>query len=90
MKYCLIALMILAPLAARAASPEESYLGVRDRYIEKFNPAGNTGEISERTRKDEERARRSRTPAAEHHRAIASAGLSGTGEEQHRQSFFRG
>ena len=57
MKYCLIALMILAPLAARAASPEESYLGVRDRSIEKFNPAGNAGEISERTRKDEERAR---------------------------------
>jgi hypothetical protein len=49
--------MILAPLAARAASPEESYLGDRDRYIEKFNPAGNAGEISERTRKDEERAR---------------------------------
>jgi hypothetical protein len=56
-KYCLIALVILAPLAARAASAEESYLGVRDRYIEKFNPVGNAGEISERTRKDEERAR---------------------------------
>jgi hypothetical protein len=35
MKYCLIALILLVPLAAQAAAPEESYFAARDGYIQK-------------------------------------------------------
>jgi hypothetical protein len=57
MKYCLIALIMLVPLAAQAASPEESYFAARDGYIQKFKSAGNSGKIDDRTLNDEKRAR---------------------------------
>jgi hypothetical protein len=57
MKYRLIALILLVPLAAQAASPEESYFAARDGYIQKFKSAGTSGKIDDRTLNDEKRAR---------------------------------
>ena len=36
MTRLLLALMMLMPLAALAASPEAAYLAARDKYIDKF------------------------------------------------------
>ena len=74
MKYCLIALILLVPLAAQAAAPEESYFAARDGYIQKFKSAGTNGKIDDRTLNDEKRAR-----------GFASPGRGQGAEERQRQ-----
>jgi len=44
MKSHLIALLLVAPVAAAAASPEEAYFAARDGYIAKFSAIANIGE----------------------------------------------
>jgi hypothetical protein len=44
MKVLLTALLLLAPVAAAAASPEEAYFAARDGYIAKFSAIANIGE----------------------------------------------
>lgn len=57
MKSLLIALVALIPAAAQAASPEETYLASRDRYIAKFKKLEAAGQADERAMKQEESAR---------------------------------
>ena len=47
MKSILIALLILAPVAAKAASPEERYLAARDAYIAKFKAISDARKIDD-------------------------------------------
>jgi hypothetical protein len=51
MKAILLALLLIAPISARAASPEDSYIAARDKYIAKLK---SSGEIDEKTAKQEE------------------------------------
>jgi hypothetical protein len=44
MKSFLIAVLLLAPVVAAAASPEEAYLAARDGYVAKFSAIRNIGE----------------------------------------------
>src|ERR1700730_1754661 len=44
MKVLLTALLLAAPVAAAAASPEEAYFAARDGYIAKFSAVANIGE----------------------------------------------
>jgi hypothetical protein len=54
MRSFLVVLLVLIPVAANGASPEESYLASRDRYIAKFKQSA--GRADDRVRKAEERA----------------------------------
>jgi len=56
MKSILIALLILAPMAARAASPEESYLAARDAYIANFKALSDAKKIDDDATKQHEMA----------------------------------
>jgi hypothetical protein len=44
MKFLLAALVLLAPVAAAAASPEEAYFAARDDFVAKFSAIANIGE----------------------------------------------
>jgi hypothetical protein len=57
MKSFLIALLVLAPLAATAASPEEAYLAARDQFVAKFTAVGNAGNLDEEDVENHQRAR---------------------------------
>lgn len=57
MKYILVALLALIPVAAAAASLEHSYFAARDGYIDKFKPAETNVDLDEAGRKQEELAR---------------------------------
>jgi len=54
MKAALIALLLALPVTTQAASPEDTYIAARDRYIAKFKAAG---EVNDTTAKQEEAAR---------------------------------
>jgi hypothetical protein len=54
MKPFLIGLLLLTPLAAVAASPEETYFAARDGYVAKFSAVGN---FDEEEVEDHQRAR---------------------------------
>ena len=54
MKMFLIALLVACPIAARAASPEDSYIAARDKYIAKFKI---DGVPDDKTTRDESAAR---------------------------------
>src|SRR5689334_4600602 len=56
MRTILIMLMLLVPVAANAASPEESYFAARDGYIDKLKPTENV-DVDERVLKQEQAAR---------------------------------
>jgi len=57
MKSLLVALTMLIPAAAGAASLEESYFAARDAYIDKLKPAEINVEIEDRVLKQDELAR---------------------------------
>jgi hypothetical protein len=57
MKAFLLALIAFIPLAAHAASPEESYLASKKRYVEKFKKLEDAEQMNDRALKEEERAR---------------------------------
>jgi hypothetical protein len=54
MKAALIALLLIVPVSARAASPEDSYIAARDKFIAKLKT---DGEVDEKIAKQEEAAR---------------------------------
>jgi hypothetical protein len=54
MKAVLIALAIVFPISASAASPEDNYIAARDRYVAKLKTSG---EVDEKTAKQQEAAR---------------------------------
>ena len=56
MKSLLIALLILAPVAAKAASPGETYFAARDAYIAKFKAIGDAQKIDDDALKQHELA----------------------------------
>ncbi len=51
MKSLLIALLLLAPLAAKAASPEEAYFAARDGYIAKIKAISDAKKLDDDTSK---------------------------------------
>jgi hypothetical protein len=58
MKHALaVALTLLLPVTAQAASPEEDYIAARDAFIAKFNPPGDPVAPSDAASKEEEQAR---------------------------------
>jgi len=57
MKPILVALLVSIPLAAAAASLEDTYVAARDGYIEKFKPTETNVDLDEAGRKQEELAR---------------------------------
>jgi hypothetical protein len=57
MKSILLTLAALAPLAAAAASPEETYFAARDEYVAKFTAIGDAGNLEEEVLEDHQRAR---------------------------------
>lgn len=57
MRIVLIALMALLPLAAQAASPEDSYLASRNRHIAEFKRLEDANKVDDGAGKREERAR---------------------------------
>jgi len=54
MKAVLFALLLVLPLAAHAASPEDSYIAARNKYIAKFKASA---EVDDKTARQEEAAR---------------------------------
>jgi hypothetical protein len=57
MKSLLLALLIVTPLAAQAASPEETYFAARDKHIAKFTAIDEAGNLEEGALEDHQRAR---------------------------------